>query len=163
MTPDIDTYAPFIQAVFEKPVDGIGMIPFSLADRSALHQSRVMEGFFALLDLAGSRMEADKIIGLLEYPAIRNQFGIDEQDIASIEKWVKDLNIRWGIDADDRKDLDLPSFHGKYLEKRSGRLLLGYAMPGQDRKLFAGLLPYDDMEGEQGRILGNFMEFFACT
>jgi exodeoxyribonuclease V gamma subunit len=163
MTPDVDTYAPFIQAVFEKPVDGIGMIPFSLADRTILHQSRVMEGFFALLDLANSRMEADKIINLLEFPAIRNRFGIDEQDMGSIERWVKDLNIRWGIDADDRKDLGLPSFPENTWKSGLDRLLLGYAMPGQDWKLYAGLLPYDDMEGEQGHILGNFMEFFDCT
>ena len=161
MTPDIDTYAPFIQAVFEKHGNSNKMIPFSLADRSTLQQSRVIEGFFAFLDIVDRRMEADKIISLLDYPAIRRRFDINEQDITVIERWIKDLNIRWGIDGDDRRDMGLPSFTENTWKSGFDRLLLGYAMVGQNRKLFAGLLPYDDMEGEQGRILGNFMAYFA--
>jgi exodeoxyribonuclease V gamma subunit len=162
MTPDIDTYAPFIQAVFEQTAGSPAAIPFSLADRSTLYSSRIMEAFFALIDLAGSRMEVDRIMGLLESPAIRQQFNIDEQDVAVIEKWVRDLNIRWGIDALDRKDRGLPLFSENTWKSGLDRLLLGYALPGKDKHLFAGLLPYDHVEGEQGRVLGSFMDYFSC-
>jgi len=162
MTPDIDTYAPFIQAVFEQTAGSPAEIPFSLADRSALYSSRLMEAFFALIDLTGSRMEVDKIIGLLESPAIRKQFNIDEQDVAVIDKWVRDLNIRWGIDAADRKGRDLPLFSENTWKSGLDRLLLGYALPGKDKSLFADLLPYDHVEGEQSRVLGSFMDYFSC-
>ncbi len=162
MTPDIDTYAPFIQAVFNKNIDSPVEIPFSLADRSALFQSRVMEAFFALLDLVGSRMEADRITGLLEYAPVRRQFNLDDQDVAVIENWVKSLNIRWGIDEADRKDMDLPLFTENTWKSGLDRLLLGYAMNGQDQNMFNDLLPYDDVEGDQGRVLGSFMDYFAC-
>ena len=162
MTPDIDTYAPFIQAVFEQTAGSPAEIPFSLADRSALYSSRIVEAFFALIDLADSRMEVDKIIGLLESPAIRQQFNIDELDVGIIEKWVRDLNIRWGIDADDRKGRDLPLFSENTWKSGLDRLLLGYALPGKEKKMFADLLPYDHVEGEQGRVLGCFMDYFSC-
>lgn len=162
MTPDIDTYAPFIQAVFENSNDPHGSIPFSLADRSGLHQSRIMDAFFTLLDLGRSRMEADKIMGLLDYPALRKQFNLDELDTATIGKWVRELNIRWGIDEEDRKKTAVPFFTENTWKSGLDRLLLGYAMPGQEGRLFAGLRPYDHVEGDQGRLLGSFLEFFAC-
>jgi exodeoxyribonuclease V gamma subunit len=163
MTPDIDTYAPFIQAVFENSIDAHGSIPFSLADRSDPFQSRIMDAFFTLLDLGRSRMEADKIIGLLDYPALRKKFNMDEPDTATIGKWVRELNIRWGVDEDDRKKTAVPFFTENTWKSGLDRLLLGYAMPGQERNLFAGLLPYDHVEGDQGRLLGSFLEFFTCV
>ncbi|MEN8244337.1 MAG: exodeoxyribonuclease V subunit gamma [Thermodesulfobacteriota bacterium] len=161
MTPDIDTYAPFIQAVFEKYTGHPSEIPFSLADNSALYQSRILEAFFALLSLPGSRMEVDKITGLLEYAPVRKRFGLEDQDVAVIERWVKELNIRWGFDGADRRDADLPAFTENTWKNGLDRLLLGYAMSGRDSKLFSGLLPHDDVEGDQGRVLGSFLDYFA--
>ncbi|MCP4683282.1 MAG: exodeoxyribonuclease V subunit gamma, partial [Desulfobacterales bacterium] len=34
MTPDIEAYAPYIQAVFDAPADDHRRIPFSIADQS---------------------------------------------------------------------------------------------------------------------------------
>ena len=161
MTPDIDTYAPFIQAVFEKYTGLRAEIPFSLADNSALYQSRILEAFFTLLDLPGSRMGVDKITGLLEYAPVRKRFGLKDPDMAVIQRWVKELNIRWGFDGADRKDADLPAFTENTWKDGLDRLLLGYAMSGRDSKLFSGSLPHDDVEGDQGRVLGSFLDYFA--
>lgn len=161
MTPDIDTYAPFIQTVFDKYTGQPAEIPFSMADNSALYQSRILEAFFTLLDLPKSRLGVDKITGLLEYAPIRKRFGLDNQDVAVIERWVKELNIRWGFDAADRRHADLPAFAENTWKDGLDRLLLGYAMSGKDSKLFAGLLPHDDVEGDQGRVLGSLLDYFA--
>ena len=40
MTPDIKTYAPFIQAVFSIPKDDLRWIPFSIADRGVRRRAR---------------------------------------------------------------------------------------------------------------------------
>ena len=81
MIPDIETYAPFIYAVFDTIAQDRMRIPFSVADRSIVKESRVIEGFMAILELTESRMEAGRVLYLLEYPAIREKFGLTEADL----------------------------------------------------------------------------------
>ncbi|MBW2296785.1 MAG: exodeoxyribonuclease V subunit gamma, partial [Deltaproteobacteria bacterium] len=163
MTPDIDTYAPFIQAVFKKSTAEGNAIPFSLADRPAMHENRSVQGFFALLGLSGGRMEADKIIELLDCSTIRHCFRLSEQDVATAERWVEELNIRWGVDGSNREEMGVPPFEENTWKSGIDRLLLGYALPVKARHLFAGIHPFDDMEGDHARVLGNFIDFFTCV
>jgi len=162
MTPDIDAYAPFIQAVFERSIDGEPTIPFSLADRSFINQDRVSDAFFAVLDMADSRMEAEKVTGFLDRDIIRDTFNLSEQDVATIGEWVQDLNVRWGLDGADRQTHGLPYFEENSWKSGIDRLLLGYAMAERDGQMFHGILPFDDMEGDRARILGNFLEYVSC-
>ena len=39
------------------------------------------------------------------------------------------------------------------------RLLLGYALPGKNERLFGKTLPYDHVEGSDALILGRFCEY----
>jgi exodeoxyribonuclease V gamma subunit len=39
--------------------------------------------------------------------------------------------------------------------------MLGYAMPGRNRKMFSGILPYDHIEGADAQILGNLFNFIG--
>src|SRR6185295_10948035 len=55
MMPDIETYAPFVEAVFGAGERDSHFIPFSIADRGASASSHVLSSFLALLELAGSR------------------------------------------------------------------------------------------------------------
>jgi len=162
MTPDIELYAPIIQAVFEKPVDGQAPMPFSVADRTLASESRVVEGFFSLLDLTENRREAFKIIGLLDYAMIRDKFDLNESDIAVVSRWIQNLNIRWGVDGAARQALGLPLFEENTWKNGLERLLLGYAMSGEPETLYGDRLPYNGPEGDDARILGNFMAYFAC-
>ena len=162
MIPDIETYVPFIYAVFHSVTEESMRIPFSVADRSIVKESRVMEGFMAILELSESRMEAGRILDLLEYPAIREAFGLTETDIPRLEGWVKDVNIRWGKDAASRSRLELPAVNENTWEAGIRRLLLGLAMTGNHRNMFESILPYDNMEGDDGLLLGRFMDYLAC-
>ena len=38
-------------------------------------------------------------------------------------------------------------------------MLLGYALPGENRNLFLDILPYDAIEGEHSLLLGHFLDF----
>ena len=162
MIPDMETYAPFIYAVFDTIAQERMRIPFSVADRNIGKESRVIEGFMAILELAESRMEAGRVLYLLEYPAIREKFGLGEADLFRIEGWVKDVNIRWGRDADSRSRLGLPGVNENTWEAGIQRLLLGLTMAGNDQNLFSGILPYDNMEGEDSLLLGRFLDFLTC-
>lgn len=159
MTPDIETYAPYVQAVFDAPGDDSMRLPFSIADRSARRENQTLNGFLALLDIPGSRLGAVQVTRLLEYSDIRDRFGLVEADLPYIEHWIEATGIRWGIDGKARLAADLPGFSDNTWRAGLDRLLLGYAMPGGNRNLFDGILPYDHIEGAETRILGRFIEF----
>ena len=167
MAPDIESYAPFVQAVFDTHTDEALRIPFTIADRGLRKESRVIEGFLSILDLKGSRLGTTRVMALLESEGIKERFGLTESDIEIAERWIKETHVRWGTDADFRRKLGLPGFSENTWEAGIQRLLLGYAMPGLDRNLFSGILPYDPIEGGDVKILGKFLDFldrvFTCT
>ncbi len=159
MIPDIGTYAPFIQAVFDGQTDEAQRIPYSIADRSPRLENRAVDGFLALLKLRDSRFEAARVFALLEFPGIKERFGLGESDLPLIESWIKDTHIRWGVDKDSRVRLGLPGFSQNTWQAGLQRLLLGYAMAGKNRKIFSGIVPHDNVEGGEARVLGRFIEF----
>ena len=159
MTPDIKTYAPFIQAVFSIPKDDPRWIPFSIADRGVREESKVIDSFLNLLDLHGSRLGASQVLGVLESPSVQKRFGLSEADLELIHRWVRETGIRWGIDGESRGRLGLPGFQENTWRAGMERMLLGYAMPDQDGQMFAGILPYDRIEGGDASVLGNFLGF----
>ena len=143
MTPDIDTYAPYIQAVFDTVIDERLYIPFSIADRGAREQSRLIDGFSSFLELKGSRLSVSRVLRLLEAPGVREKFGLKRKDIEIVERWIRDTRIRWGIDANHRSKLDLPAVSENTWYAGIRHLLLGYAMPGNHQRMFDDILPYD--------------------
>ena len=159
MTPDIETYAPYIQAAFSLPVDDPRRVPFSIADRGVRMESQVIDAFFNLLDLQGSRLGASQVMGILESPLVQKRFGLSEADLELIHGWVRETGIRWGIDGESRSELGLPGFQENTWRAGMERMLLGYAMPDQDGQMFMGILPYDRIEGGEASILGNFLGF----
>lgn len=159
MTPDIETYAPYIQAVFETNSDDEKRIPFSIADRSIRRESTVADAFLAILELEGSRFGANEVLAILESSTVQRKFSLTDNDVERIRSWVRDTGIRWGIDEKSRTELGLPAFAENTWRVGLDRLLLGYAMPGHDEKIFRGILPYDFVEGADSSILGKFCEF----
>ena len=159
MTPDIETYAPYIQAVFSFPAGDPRWIPFSIADQGVRKESQLIDSFLSFLDLQGSRMGVSQVLAILESPAVQRRFGLAEADLELIHRWVRDTRIRWGIDGESRKELGLPEFSENTWRAGLERMILGYALPGQDEKMFKGILPYDLIEGSDAPILGKFLGF----
>jgi exodeoxyribonuclease V gamma subunit len=159
MTPDIEAYAPYIFAVFDTIADERMRIPFSVADRSMMTESILTAGFLALLGIKESRLEVSTVLSLLEYPFIREKFRLSEPDIQLLEEWIRGVDIRWGRDGRSRLAVGMPDYSQNTWEAGLDRLLLGYAMPESERRLFSNILPYDAAEGESGRCLGKFLEF----
>ncbi|MBI5603213.1 MAG: exodeoxyribonuclease V subunit gamma [Deltaproteobacteria bacterium] len=159
MAPEIETYAPYIQAVFSLPANDPRWIPFSIADRGVRNESRLIDSFLQLLGLQGSRLGASEILAVLESPAVQRRLSLTEADLEPIQKWIRDTRIRWGIDENSRKELGLPPFSENTWWAGLKRMLLGYALPGQEEQMFMGILPYDRIEGEETAVLGNFLGF----
>ncbi|MDY6989008.1 MAG: exodeoxyribonuclease V subunit gamma [Thermodesulfobacteriota bacterium] len=166
MTPDIDTYAPYIQAVFDVQADDGKRFPYSIADRSARKESEILDTFLAILGLFGSRFGVSQVLAILEARAVQRKFGLLEADLSLVRRWVTETRIRWGVDADGRAQLGLPAFSENTWKAGLERLLLGYAMAGEGRYTFKGVLPYDQVEGSAALVLGGLLHFadelFAC-
>ncbi|MGD8369510.1 MAG: exodeoxyribonuclease V subunit gamma, partial [Desulfobacterales bacterium] len=158
MTPDIESAAPLIHAVFDAQTDEPLRIPYSVADRTVKKQSPIADGLLRIMGLAGGRLPAAEVLALLDIDPIRGRFGIAEADLGLIQRWVAESGIRWGRNARSRAGLGLPAVSDNSWEAGIDRLLLGHAIPGEDH-LFGGIAPYGHIEGGDARILGRFLAF----
>nr|WP_275113990.1 exodeoxyribonuclease V subunit gamma [Psychromonas antarctica] len=155
MVPNIDLYAPYVQAVFAS-VEKNRYIPFSISDVSAQQENPILVSFLQLLNLNQSRYTRDDIFSLLEIPAILQRFQLDQNDFVLLQKWINDSGIRWGLHEKSAAQWDLPELPQNSWIFGLKRMLLGYAM--SDR-LFADISPYDEVQGLQGELLGRFIDF----
>ncbi|TCO79705.1 DNA helicase/exodeoxyribonuclease V gamma subunit [Plasticicumulans lactativorans] len=158
MAPDIEVYAPLVQAVFGS-AERERRIPFSLADRGLTRASALVETFLALTALPGGRWSAAAVAGLLETPALRRRFGLGEDDLGRVRDWLAATGVRWGIDAAGRAALGLPDSREHTWRDGLDRLLLGYALPTGGRALWADVLPHDEVEGGEALAAGRFNAF----
>ena len=158
MAPDISVYAPFIEAVFATAPEEL-RIPFSIADRGARAENGVIDTFLRILESAESRFPASSVLNILESVPLQRNFDLAEPDLEIIRTWIEETGIRWGIDAAHRAELGLPEFGENSWRAGLDRLLLGYAAPARGEKLFAGILAYDEVEGNLAETLGHFVEF----
>ncbi|MBC9252912.1 exodeoxyribonuclease V subunit gamma [Pseudomonas alcaligenes] len=162
LTPDIERYAPYIEAVFA-PREGAPRIPFSLADRSLRAELPLLEAFIDLLALPESRFAAEEILAWLEQPAIARRAGIEPEDLPLLRDWLRDAGVRWGRDAGHHAALGLPEDNAFTWAQGLDRLLLGFAAPpqlaGEGIPLLGDNLPLDALEGARGQLLGRLCAF----
>jgi len=159
MTPDIETYAPYVATVFEEGQDNSRKIPYSIADRSLTSEGQVAAAVLKLLELPGSRLTVVQLLDILETTPVSRRFGLNEDELESIRRWLGETRVRWGMDEQDRIRLGLPGYRDNSWRAGLDRLLLGYAMPDEGGRLFNGLLPYDEMEGSGTQTLGKLVDF----
>ncbi len=158
MAPDIATFAPFIEAVFDTSPDA-QRIPFTIADRSARAENGIIDTFLQILEAAGSRFTASSVLSILESTELQRRFALADSDLETIRTWIAQTGIRWGIDAAHRAEFGLPAFGENSWRAGLDRLLLGYATPARGEQLFDGLLAYDEIEGSLAETLGSFAGF----
>lgn len=159
MTPDIETYAPLVQAVFDAPESAEQRIPYSLADRGLRQSGQIAGTFLGLLRLAGGRLGVTAVLDLLECAALRGRFGLVESDLPTLRHWITDTRIHWGRDAAHRMALGQPGTAANTWRAGLRRLLLGYAMGGDETELFASIVPYPEIEGGPAELLGRMADF----
>jgi len=157
MVPDIDAYTPHIQAVFGlvERADP-RYLPFSLADQGRRATDPLVQALANLLALPQSRLAVSDLLDLLEVPALRRRFGIDEAELPRLRAWVQGANIRWGLHAEQRASLELPDQPEGEAQHtwRFGlrRMLLGYALGAGEA--WRGIEPFDEIGGLDAALLG---------
>ncbi|MRR53203.1 MAG: exodeoxyribonuclease V subunit gamma [Deltaproteobacteria bacterium] len=158
MTPDIETYAPYISAVFDGSQGGGRRIPYSIADRNIRSDGLLTQALLAIFDLPGKRFPVTRVMEILSFPAVCAAFGIAAADLDQIRAWLEELRVRWGMDEDERSREGFPRYRENSWRAGLDRLLLGYAMP-EENELFDGILPFDDMEGDGPERSGKLVRF----
>ena len=165
MLPDVDRYAPFIDAVFgrREPRDteeSAPLIPYTIADRRHRGHNPIFKALENLLRLPESRFTASEILDLLEVEAIRNKFSLETKDLPTLQRWIRDAGVRWGLDAKHCSENLLFSDPGtsqqwaqNTWEFGLNRLFMGYAMG--DGEPVDDISPYAEIGGLESQILGS--------
>ena len=161
MCPDIETFAPLIQATFgageaddEEAID----LRVRLADRSLRQTNPVLGVVAQLLELAEQRLTASQVLDLADRGPVRRRFRLDDDDITRLADWISQAGIRWGLDASHRAPYKLDSLDSGTWQTGLQRLLLGVTMTEDGQRLFAGVLPLDDVDSRAIDLAGRFTE-----
>ncbi len=164
MCPDIERYAPLLQASF-----GLGdvlgaahpahSLSVRLADRSLRQTNPLIDTAARLLDLADARVTASQILDLAGTESVRRRFGFDDDALSVLAGWIADAGVRWGLDAADREPFGLAAFPQNTWAAGLDRLLLGVAMPEEPGVWLGRALPLDDVGSADVVLAGRFAEF----
>jgi exodeoxyribonuclease V gamma subunit len=166
MCPDIETFAPLIQATFgagefdesDQPRDRLPDLRVRLADRSLRQTNPVLGVVSRLLELAPQRLTASQVLDLADREPVRRRFRLDDDALARLEDWVTESGIRWGLDAEHRAPFKLSGLPAGTWRAGLDRLLVGVTMNEDERRLFAHVLPLDDVESGAIELAGRLAE-----
>ena len=153
MVADIDSYSPYIQAVFGS-ASGERWLPWAISDRRATESHPALQAFITLLSLPDSRFASEDVLALLDVPVLAARFNIDEEGLRYLRQWVNESGVRWGMDDDNVRELDLPATGQHTWRFGLTRMLLGYAMDSSQGE-WRSVLPYDESSGLIAELVGN--------
>ncbi|XNM68785.1 hypothetical protein ACLK1Y_15660 [Escherichia coli] len=112
-------------------------LPYAISDRRARQAHPAMQAFITLLSLPDSRNTCEDVLALLDVPVLAARFNIDEAGLLHLRQWVSESGVRWGMDDDNVREMDLPATGqhtcvGPYAHaaglrdgKRAGRMAIG--------------------------------------
>ncbi|MDO5059836.1 MAG: exodeoxyribonuclease V subunit gamma [Neisseria sp.] len=135
LTPDVEPYLPFLEAVFGESSGR--KLPYSVSDIKISRRQPLLHALELALDIFDSRFETDKILPLLENETVLRRFGLTRDDLPLLHDTVARLNIHWGSDAAMRGGSNNLFTWQQGLE----RLALGWLLP-ENSGLWQNISPY---------------------
>jgi exodeoxyribonuclease V gamma subunit len=165
MCPDIEHFAPLIQATFgahdlnDGPFDATRQLQIRLADRSLRQTNPVMGVLAEVMELATARITASEVLDLAGRDPVRRRFGFSDDDLFRLEEWVNGAFVRWGFDAEHRRAFQLADVGANTWRAGLDRILLGVAMAEDAQRLFGETLPLDDVDSGDIELAGRLAEF----
>ena len=127
LTPHIEPYTPYIEAIFGK--NSPHPLPYSLSDTQIAHRQPLLDALEQILALIDSRFEADKLLALLDNELILATHQLTRDDLPLIHDTVAQLNIRWGSDAAQRSQHSSRPDAQYTWQQGLERLILGFMLP----------------------------------
>ncbi len=171
MCPDIETFAPLIQATFGagevaggeevealpeeiRPAD----LRVRLADRSLRQTNPVLGVLAELVDLVDRRLTASQVLDLADREPVRRRFRLDDDDLTRMQDWIADSGVRWGLDAAHRAPFALDRLPAGTWRAGLDRILVGVTMTEDEQRLVGGVLPLDDVDSGAIGLAGRVAE-----
>ncbi len=166
MCPDIEAFAPLITAAFGMAAvaeDGGRHHPghqlrVMLADRALTQTNPLLSVVTQLLDIAGGRAEASRVLDLLASDPVRRRFGFSENDLETVAGWVESAGIRWSFDEHHRSDYGLQDYVQNTWRFGLDRILAGVAVSDDAQRHFEMTLPLDDVASTSIDLAGRLAE-----
>ncbi|MEO6264572.1 MAG: exodeoxyribonuclease V subunit gamma [Luteimonas sp.] len=165
LMPDMDAYAPHVEAVFGGALGTSREIPYTIADTSPLASAAIAEAFLRLLKLPIEPLTLPHLVDLLAVPALAERFDINDADRGRLQDWLQAAGARWGLDGADRERHDAGADASYTFEFALDRLLLGLASGDED--LIAGpsgqaIAPWPQLEGQATQSLDALVRLLAA-
>ena len=163
MCPQIEQYAPYVNAVFTRGWQDISgevpPLPCSIADRSAKDSDPLVAAFTELLTLPDSRFGVSQLLAFLRLPAMANHFSINGEDLTKISAWLEQATVHWGLDLNHKQSLLGPQANASFTWQQGlSRLLRGFAYADSEQ-VYQQQLLLSNVEGSDSVLLGQLMLF----
>ena len=154
LTPNIEPYSPFIEAVFGQAQGGAQALPYSVSDVKLSRRQPLLYALEQTLDLLESRFEVDKVLPLLESGLVLLRFGLTADDLPLLHDTIAELNVHWGLDGTMRGAADNLFTWQQALE----RIVLGWMLPDDGSPLWQNVSAW---HGDVNRldVFGRFAAF----
>jgi exodeoxyribonuclease V gamma subunit len=132
-------------------------IPFEIGDVKDRSVNPLLVAMEWLLRLPQQRCRQSEVRDLLDVPALAARFGVEEDDLPTIGRWIEGASVRWGLDQRHRAGLGLGSA-GEQNSWLFGirRMLLGYATGAGPS--FGDIEPYAEVGGLDAALAGALAE-----
>lgn len=167
MCPDVDAYAPLIQASFGLGADAggpaVGAHPahrlrVRLADRGLAVTNPLLGVARQVIALAGGRAGASEVLDLVSAEPVRRRFGLSDADVERITGWVRSAGVRWGLDVEDHDRFGVGFVDGFTWRRGLDRVLLGVTMAEQVDRCVGDVLPLDAVPSGEIDLAGRLAE-----
>ncbi|WGL52390.1 exodeoxyribonuclease V subunit gamma [Nocardioides sp. BP30] len=164
MCPDVETYAPLIEAGFglAEVVGEQGhpahRLRVRLADRALDRTNPLLDLAARLLDLSGGRAGVGEVLDLAHLEPVRRRFRLREEDLQQLTDWAREAGVRWGFDAPHRAEFGLDDYVANTWQFGLDRLLAGVAMSEDAGTWLDKTLPLDDVGSGDIDLVGRLAE-----
>jgi exodeoxyribonuclease V gamma subunit len=174
MCPDIELFAPLIEATFGagealagedagesagRPIAAAADLRVRLADRALRETNPVLGVVARLLELTTARVTASELLDLADREPVRRRFRLGQDDMSRLEEWTAAAGARWGLDAAHRTPFGLGRVAQGTWRAGLDRLLTGVAMSEDEPRLVEGVLPLDDVDSSAIDLAGRLAEY----
>ncbi len=143
-TPDLETYRPYIKAVFDQVENELPKIPYH-AGYSTSSETGIERALLKLLTVIDSRFEFSDVIDLFMMKPVYQSFGISESDCHKLKRWIEENYVVWGLDGNQRKEFDQPAEELQTWNSALRRGWFGNLLGGKKGEIVNDLLLYQSI------------------
>ncbi|MGE4318715.1 MAG: exodeoxyribonuclease V subunit gamma [Deferribacterales bacterium] len=155
MTTDIQTYAPYIRAVFDNPYSAETAMPYTLADMPYKQTSRPAGIFIDLLDTVTGQFSLSSVMKLLSEEIVASKFGLTgNEDIGAV---LERNSALFGLTDEELREDGVTSETPFTFEHAMRRIALGLA-EGTSGYIYSEASG-DDVPFSLAEKLGGVMRF----